>query len=148
MEKIRKFFGSAFQGRFVHKDPDAFDEYIRQFEDGKEMQIEIKPFSKVRTSGLPGEPTNFNGYYWAVVVRMVADEMGELDQDYVHGLLQIAVGNFKVSPSGDKIPLGTKKMSGANFSDYCMRARMWANIPGNLTQHGIFIPQPHEYGSM
>jgi len=139
MNNKRTFFGIATKGRFMHRDPDGFELYMIQFEDGKEMQIEIKPFSKRRTSKQPGEITNFNGYYWKFIVRAVADEMGELNQDYVHGLIQVSTGNFKVSSKGDKIILGTNKMTGSEFADYCSRARMWAS-----QELGLFIAEPNQ----
>jgi len=40
---------------------------------------------------------------------------------------------------GNKIPLGTSKMSGGEFAEYCSRARMWAN-----KELGIYIPEPYE----
>ncbi len=134
-----KFYGSVFKKDIVFKNPDLIAKHLSQFEDGQEVEITIDKKSKKRTSGQPGEDTNFNGYYWAIIVRMVADEIGELDQDYVHGLIQIAVGNFKVSRWEDKIPLGTSKMTGAEFADYCSRCRIWASKELNL-----YVPEPHE----
>lgn len=141
MEKVRTFFGSALEGRLVHRDPDGFELYMKQFEDGKEIQIEIKPFSKRRTSGKPWELTNFNGYYWAIVVRKCADAYGELNQKVMHGIIQIGVGNLVMSKEGKEIPKGTDWMSGWEFSEYCARCRTWASI-----ELGIYIPEPHEYG--
>ncbi|MDD5068065.1 MAG: hypothetical protein PHN89_00490 [Candidatus Pacebacteria bacterium] len=134
-----KFFGSIWKGDVVHNDPEKIKKYLSQFEDGQEVEITIGKKRKVRTSGQPGELTNFNGYYWGVIVRMIADEMGEIDQDYVHGVIQIAAGNFKISKYGDKIPKGTKNMTGAEFSDYCSRCRIWAS-----KELGLSIPEPNE----
>ena len=141
MGKERTFFGSISKGRFVHKDPNGFELYLKQFEDGKEMQVEIKPFSKHRSSGKPWETTNFNGYYWGIFVRKAADAYGELNQKVMHGIIQIGTGNFTMSKEGKEIPNGTDHMSGAEFSEYCSRVRMWASI-----ELEIYIPEPNEYG--
>ncbi len=141
MVKERIFFGSVNQGKLVHRDPDGFEMFIRQFKDGREMQMTIKPYSPRRTSGKPWETTNFNGYYWGVIVRQCADAYGELNQKVMHGIIQIAVGNCSMSKEGKEIPLGTENMTGAEFSDFCSRARMWAS-----QELGIYIPEPHEYG--
>ena len=139
-----KFFGTISNGQFVHHEPAQFQRHLQIFKEGQEMEITIAPKFKRRTSGQPGEETNFNGYYWAVIVRIIADEMGEWDQDYVHNLIQMEVGNFRVSKSGIKVPKGTSELSGSEFADYCRRARMWANVPGNVCERGLFLPEPNE----
>lgn len=137
-----KFFGKINQGKIVYDDAKDFYQYIAaKFKDDTEVEITVKKKFKRRTSGLPGEETDFNGYYWAVIVRMVADEIGEVDQEKVHDWIQIAVGNTKVMRDGTRIPAGTSDLSGAEFSDYCSRARMWA---GNQEGLNIYIPEPYE----
>ena len=147
-----KFYGTAQGGKFIHSDPDLFDNYMRKFDDGKELEITIGPKFKRRTSGLPGEETNFNGYYWAVIIRIISDTMGELDDNVTHNLLQMIFNKkgIEVTDPGTgqkirvEVPVGTKDLSGAEFADYCSKIRMWAAIPGNLTEGGCFIPEPNE----
>jgi hypothetical protein len=134
------------KGELVYSDPEKVRDYLRGFADGQEMEIVIKKKYKVRTSKQPGEETNFNGYYWGVIVKMIADEKGEIGEeayDEISDWIQINVGNFRVMPDGTKVAKSTKIENGP-FSDMCMRARMWANIPGNVTEHGMYIPEPHE----
>jgi hypothetical protein len=59
----------------------------------------------------------------------------------MHGIIQIGVGNFKMSKDNKEIPLGTNEMTGWEFAEYCSRARMWAS-----QELEIYIPEPHEYG--
>jgi len=153
--------------------------FLEKFENGQEMEISIKKKFKKRTSGQPGEFTNFNGYYWAVIVRKLADELGYEDDNDVHNLLQMKFNKrmvdiidedkkkkftdalrpligqtlteeivdqlSKIFGSGKiEIPAGTSELSGGEFADYCSRIRTWANIPGNLTEHGIYLPEPYE----
>lgn len=143
-----KFYGTIKQGKIEHQDPEKFNNFVTfAFKEEQEVEIVVKKKFKKRTSGQPGEETDFNGYYWAVIVRMVADEMGEIDQDFVHDLIQMETGNFKVAKVGGreiKLAKGTSDMSGGEFAEYCSRARIWAGTPGNICDAGMFIPQPHE----
>ena len=139
-----KFFATIEQGKVKHADPQAFQTYvISKFKEGQEVEITIKKKYKKRTSGQPWELTDFNGYYWYCIVRPIADEIGEIDQEAVHGWIQIGAGNFK-EVKGKKIPLGTSEMSGGKFAEYCSRARIWAGTPGEITEKGIYLPEPHE----
>lgn len=138
------FFGKAEGGEFVHESPKLFAQHMAQLEEkGKRLVMSIKPFRKPRSTGVDGGP-NQNGYYWAVIVRMVGDEIGEADQEIVHGWIQEAIGNVKVMRNGAKIPKGTSDMDTGEFEEFCSRARMWAAAPGNVCEAGLFIPLPNE----
>ncbi len=147
-----KFFGVIQKGKFIHDDPSKFYEYLANFQDGQEMEFTIGKKYKRRTSGLPGEETNFNGYYWAVIIRIISDTMGELDDDATHALLQMIFNKKAVTVTdpetkqkiNQEIPAGTSNLSGGEFAEYCSKIRMWAAIPGNLTVGGIYIPEPYE----
>lgn len=147
-----KFYGTISNGKIVHADPEAFEKYIRNFQEGKEVEITVGPKYKRRTQGAPGEPTNFNGYYWGVIIRIISDVMGELDDNVTHGLLQMIFNKKGVEICNPEtkllenieIPRGTKYLSGGDFAEYCMKIRTWAAIPGNLTESGVYIPEPHE----
>lgn len=130
--------------KFVQHDPGSFQNFLDGFEKDREMEFEIRPKYKKRTQGLIDESTNFNGYYWKFIVAPIADEMGELDHDYVHKIIQIQIGNFNVDKFGVKHPRETKEMSGGEFSEMCAKARMWAAIPGNVCELGIRLREPNE----
>lgn len=139
---VPKFYGTIKNGKIEHQVPELFQNYVTfNFKDDQEVEITVKKRFRKRSSGAPGEETNFNGYYWAIVVRMIADEIGEIDQEYVHHWIQISVGNFKTMPDGQKVPAGTGHMTGGEFAEYCGRVRTWAGNPEGLA---MFIPQPHE----
>lgn len=135
------FYGKASRGQFVmdYKDKEIKKKFLLTYEKDTPLVMEIKKYSKLRTSGRPDEETNFNGYYWGVIVKMVADEMGELDQEYTHGVIQVGAGNCKPDKKGNQIPLGTSNMSGGEFAEYCSKARMWAS-----QELGLYIPEPYE----
>ncbi len=141
-----KFYGHARGGKFVPDEPDVLRDYMAKFPDGKEMEMTIGTKYKRRSQGEPGEQTNFNGYYWGVVVRIISDVMGELDDQVTHNLLQMKFNKKGVTVGGENIevPAGTKEMSGADFSEYCSKIRMWAAQPGSITERGVYIPEPHE----
>jgi len=108
------------------------------------MEITVGPRKMTRTSGKPGEDTNFNGYLWGVVYKIIGDEIGEMDLDYIHSWAQIKTGNVKGMPDGSVIPAGTSEMTGGEFAEYCSRVRIWASTPGSVTEKGIYIPEPNE----
>ena len=119
--------------------------FLENFKDGQEMEIEVAKKRVLRTSGKPGELTNFNGYYFGVALKTIGDAIGEFDLDYIHYWVQMEVGNVKVMPNGAKIPLGTSEMSGGEFSEYCKRVQIWAATPGNIfVDKGLYIPDPYE----
>lgn len=137
-----KFYGKIKGGKVEHQSPELFNNYLSfHFKEDQEVEITVKKKFKKRSSGQPGEEANINGYYWMVVVRLIADEIGEIDQEIVHQWIQTAVGNVKVMRDGSKVPAGTSNMSGAEFAEYCSRVRMWAGNPDGLN---MFIPQPNE----
>lgn len=134
-----KFFGTVHGGRFIVNDQASLDQYLQKFKDDTEMEATYARKYKRRTSGAPGEKTNFNGYYWAVIIRMVSDAMGELDDDYTDNLLQLETGNFRETKDGVRVPAGNKEKSGGEFAEYCGKCRIWASQ--NLQ---ISIPEPNE----
>ena len=125
-------------------DKSALNAIIQKFKEGTEMQLTISKRLKKRTSGQPNEETNFNGYLWGVVYKIIADEIGELDLDYIHYWAQVSVGNVRGMPDGKIVPRGTSEMNGSEFSEYCSKVRIWAGTPKNIVEGGIFIPEPNE----
>jgi len=141
-----KFFGKKKKGVFVFNDgqKSSYDSYLNNFKEDQELEVTIAKKYKKRTSGQPDEETNFNGYLWKVPYKIIGDEIGEFDLEYIHYWLQIKVGNVKGMPDGTVIPAGTSEMSGGEFSDYCRKVRIWAATPGNICELGLSIPEPNE----
>lgn len=115
--------------------------FLQKFEDGQELEMTVSKRYIRRTSGLPGEETNFNGYLWGVAYKMIGDHIGEMDLDYIHHWVQICVGNVKGMPDGQVVPLGTSDMSGGEFAEYCSKVRIWAGKPEGLS---LYLPEPNE----
>lgn len=141
-----KFKGIAHCGNFAFKkgEREMYDAYMQKFKNGTEMEMIIGKKYKKRTSGQEDEDTNFNGYLWGVVYKIIGDEMGEVDLDYIHYWIQQKVGNVKGMKNGDVVPLGTSEMDGGDFADYCKKVRIWASAPGNVCELGLYIPEPNE----
>lgn len=132
-----KFYGKKVGGSFKLEDPKAYAKHLMLFEEGQELEMTLSKKYKRRTQGEPGQ-TNQNGYFWGVVIRMIADHVGELDQDYIHDLVLVKVGHFKVI-LGEKIAKETKDMSAGEFQDLCKRIQTWA-----MQELGVYIPDPYE----
>lgn len=79
-------------------------------------------------------------YYWGYLVRPIADEIGELDQEEVHEWIQIKTGNFK-EIKGTKIALGISHMNTMEREEYYSRVRMFAS-----SFLGMYLPKPNEVG--
>lgn len=140
-----KFYGIKKSNRFVFKDPESFSVYMQKFKDDTEMEMIVKRKYKKRTTGAPGEDTNFNGYYWGVIVAMVADEIGEADRQQVSDWIQLSIGNVKKMPGGKEVAGSTSEMSGGDFADMCSRVRTWAGTNTKIFgESGFYIPEPHE----
>ena len=139
-----KFYGIKKGNKFIFDDREQYDLYIDHFKEDTPMEMTVKRKYKKRTAGLPGEETNFNGYLWGVILKMIADEVGEFDLDKVYCWAQIAVGNFVAMRDGTKVPKGTSEMSGGEFAEFCQRIREWANQPGEICELGMRIPAPNE----
>lgn len=141
-----KYYGTKKGDHIVllNLDKLSLNVFLQKFDDGTEMEVTVSKRRKVRTSKQPGEDTNFNGYLWGVVYKIIGDEIGEMDLDYIHHWLQIKTGNIKAMPDGLIVPAGTSKMTGGEFAEYCSRVRIWASTPGNICGLGLFVPQPYE----
>lgn len=141
-----KFYGRKQGAELILNTDDkkALENYLQRFEDGKEMEMTVATKYKKRTSGQPDEKTNFNGYLWGIVYKIIGDEIGEMDLDYVHHWAQIKVGNIKGMPDGSVVPAGTSELSGGEFAEYCSKVRTWAGTPGNICENALWIPEPNE----
>lgn len=72
-------------------------------------------------------------YWWPVIVRMIADAMGELDDQYVHKLLMVKFFPREImSPDGEIVTVG-RSMSDVGdvgkkeFSEKKEKIQIWAH---------------------
>lgn len=129
------------KGHVYMKHKEMFDRWVELLE-GKDVTVTVKKKVKLRSTGKPGEG-NQNGYYWSVIVRMVADAMGVFDMQ-AHGFLAMNFNIVGTEANGKRweVPGTTTDMSTGAFEDYCSKIRMWAADPNEGL--GIYIPLPNE----
>jgi hypothetical protein len=134
-----KFFATIEQGKVKHADPQAFQTYvIQKFKEGQEVEITIKRKFKRRTSGQPGEKTNFNGYFW-FIMEILADELGYFDKRKVADDVLVEIGHTKMNRFGKMVAGETHDLEGAKFAELCSKIRMWAS-----SEQNIYLPEPNE----
>ena len=124
-----KFYGTVTENGLKLNDPQKLREYSNQFI-GKEVYITIKRKTKIRSN-------NQNSYYHGVVVKLIADHIGEFEPEKVHNMLRWMflrdkTGNYDTVKS-------TTDLTTVEMEDYLSKCRMWANI-----QLGCNIPLPGE----
>lgn len=142
-----KFFGKIINGKATLNPSDKkyYDGYVSTFMEDQEIEITVKNKFKRRTAGKYDEETNFNGYYWGVIITMLMDEIpDQFTKREMHQWLQVSVGNSKMIRGNIEIPKGTSEMSGGEFAEYCSQCRIFCSKPGNICDKGMYIPEPHE----
>ena len=88
-----------------------------------------------------------NKYLWAVVYKMIGDEIGEDDSEVIHGQMAMMFYCKKIKiwdeESGEtkeaRIPETTSGMTTIQFEEYAEKIRRWA-----AQFLGISIPLPNE----
>jgi hypothetical protein len=133
--------GSVKGGRLYFHNRRAFDEQVRQFRDGAQVEIAV-------TIRRANRSQQQNGWYWSVIVQLIAEHTG-YTPDEVHEFLKakfipkrlaIANGNGEVV---DEYVLGgsTRKLNTLEFSAYCEAVQQWA-----AATLDCYIPDPDERG--
>lgn len=131
--------GSIKNGRILFRDRRQFDDQIRQFREGAEVEIAVTIRRATRS-------LQQNAYFWGVVIQALSEHTGYLP-DEVHQFLKakfipkrlaIADGNGEVV---DEYVLGgsTRKMNTIEFGEYMETIRRWAAETLDLV-----IPDPSE----
>ena len=127
-------------GRIHAADHLGYAAHLEAYE-GKQVRITIEPATRKRS-------TPQNAYYWAVVVPMVRDGIGQATGDIytpeeVHEFLK---GKFNAVPmvnhatgEVDHIARSTASLKVGQFMDYLAMIRRWA-----VDFLGITIPEPNE----
>lgn len=136
------------EGKVVFEQREQFDSHLIPYE-GKIMSLVLKPYTKRRSR-------QEEKYYHAVVVRMIADEMGETD-DNTHNLLRglfLEREKSAVLENGEVIRytriLSTTELNDKQYREYWKQCVDWAAQPtkdtGLAQDSGIklYIPLPNE----
>jgi len=132
--------GKVEGGKLVADDPELLKKAFRCHE-GKRVEFQVKRYYNRRT-----DPQN--KYYWAVIVPLAADAMGEDSAEDAHENLK-AECNYEMTTVGKgadrqeyKRVLSTAKLDTKQFEEYCERCRRFlAKI------FGMYVPLPNEVSS-
>jgi hypothetical protein len=86
MATPKAYTGKVKQGKFIPDDPSAF---VKAFcrKDGTRMVVTAKQL-------VPKRSNNQNAYWWAVVVALFQDELGERDSYAAHHIILEALGHY------------------------------------------------------
>lgn len=141
------FYGKVVSGQWHFKNRKLFDDHIFHLDDD-DYQLSIKRKFKRRTTGQLDEETNWNGYYWGVIIQILHMEMNlsMMDCHEELKLMHNPKGYTVVLPDGTnkrrEYGGSTKSMSNKRFIDYCTAIRTWAMHPDDGMN--VYIPEPHE----
>lgn len=108
----------------IHK-KDKFVQFVQGLGDGI---IEITAQKRRRTRSLEQ-----NAYYWAVIIPIVSDWMGENDFEVTHDILKSRF-NEKRNRKGHKYVGSTTKMTTTEFMEYLDKIIKWC------AENSIIIP--------
>jgi hypothetical protein len=123
-----KFQAHIKNGKLVVKNRMKFDAYISGLRDGGIWDVIIKRPEKIRT-----DPQN--RYYFGVVVKILADELG-YTKDELHEALK---WKFLQVPGPLPTVKSTAKLSTVEFIDYIDEVVRWA-----AQDLGVVLPDPEE----
>mgnify|MGYP001576911594 CR=1 FL=1 len=132
MSILPKFFGHVENGKIALDEGQKTKEYIQKFE-GKQIEITVGPKKRDRTNAE-------NRYYWGVIIRMIADEMGVYPEQ-AHELMKWTFLRKGVEVRGRRweITQSTTDLATTEFEDYAEKCRIWAAAELNCA-----IPLPGE----
>lgn len=131
------FTGTIQNGTLKLDRPEQFKKHLSLLK-SKYIVITVKPKRKMRTCGRVDEKSNQNGYYWAVVIPVLADQFGynpdEMHQALKHKFLRIG--------GTDELPKirSTASLSAIEWENLMEQIRIWA-----LSEYDINIPTVEDY---
>jgi hypothetical protein len=138
------------QNKVVFKQREAFDQHLIPLEGKENLVLTIKRKVKPRSR-------NVEEYYHAVVVRMIAAEMGVFDQEAHEMLKDLFLKEEKRGelPGGKEYRYkrtgSTTELGDAAYMEYVFRTVIpWAALPtkpeglGPDSGLGLYIPLPNE----
>lgn len=125
-----KIYGKVEGGIINYDDKALMDSWLAKNE-GREIRADFSRRNKKDRS------LEQNSYYWGVLIKLIADEIGEDDHDAIHEFLKVKFLAF------DSLFIlkfrSTADLSTVEFEDYCAKIRSWA-----WQFLGVFLPKPNE----
>lgn len=149
MKKVYpQFYGTikrvGSHNKFSLDNPLYWERYLdNSLKEGQRITIALKPYYKKRTTGSEQDKDdgkgNQNGYYWAVVLPILAEHFGlELWAMHEEVKLYFLPTPSKINPN--RLLGGTtQNLNRVEWEDLMQRIRTWA-----MAEHEIKIPAPNE----
>lgn len=131
--------------RFKLDNPSYWEKFLdNSLKVGQRITIALKPYYKPRTTGSIKDKDegkgNQNGYYWVVVLPILAEEWGlELQEAHKEVMLYFLPKPSKLDPN-KLIGGSTTKLNRLEWEDLMERIRTWAATQDTP----IIIPLPNE----
>lgn len=128
MSTTTRFLAKISDGKLDYYDPTAIRQRVAKL-NNFEVWITIVKKSKARSD-------NQNRYYWGVVIKILAQELGYMEEE-IHDTLK---AKFLTDRTGKiEIVRSTASLATIDFENYLSAVRMWASSELN-----IYISQPNE----
>lgn len=132
-----KFKAQVVNKEIVYVSPLYVSHHLRKLE-GKKVLVEIAEEKRKRS-------VNQNSYYWGVVVPLIAEEMGEDDEAYIHALMKFMFLKKTKEINGRVYEAvgSTKKLTTDKFNIFLEKVIRFASM-----ELGMVIPEPdktHNY---
>src|SRR5574343_332589 len=127
-----KHYATVKQGKLILSNREQFSADIKKFE-GKNFYLVADEEKQTRSN-------NQNSYYWGVVLKILADELG-YTIDEMHEVLKYKfLPKKEIDIKGEKVKIGSSaKLKTDEFEKYLEEIRIFAS-----TSLGITIPLPNE----
>jgi hypothetical protein len=130
---MRPLFGAKVKdGQIVFNDKDFIAAHLKRLE-GKAVFVSVEPMHGRRS-------LQQNAYYWGVIVKTLANELGYLPDD-MHEILKYKFNPKQAFIEGKEMTYGgsTRVLSTLEFRNYNDAIKTWA-----ASELGIYIPDPGE----
>src|SRR3990167_8135212 len=120
MSKFNPIFRAVIEkGKLKLLDKEKFQLWIDSFNEGQELEVSVGKYRNSRTNAE-------NGYYWAVIVDILANNYGYTPEE-MHEVLKLLHNTKTINWKGKekKIPQSTATLTIQQFEEYCERIRVW-----------------------
>jgi hypothetical protein len=125
------FYGFVRDGRLLANDPEKFRAWLSSLHGDVQITVERRKHQRGHKQ---------NAYYWGVVVKLVAEEIGILPEE-AHDMMKERFLKVPVEHNGKRLAYvrSTTSLDTQEFGEYVEAAKRWAS-----QELGIYIPEPGE----
>lgn len=127
--------------KFVITNKEIYEKYRKaHFPIGSKGVLVLKPRTRIRSSGQPGEKGNQNGWFHAVILPMAAEDRGytteELKEAYIQAFAPDKVIKDIFTGKEIIVKKRTSEMSTVEMMEFCEAIRR------EEAERGLVIPDP------